>query len=173
MKSLSHVRLLATPWTAAYQTPPSMGFSRQEYWSGLPLPSPSLPPLHLKIVMENKIWEQRTGKREGYSPSLPAAYRPSSVQHLMLWLQPPTREKAFLSPGPGIITHMYSLNLPTLASLGRQLDFPVFRNPSFVQEELISVLTRPLLQPTRRDFTWIFQVNESSTVYYTRFIYFH
>ena len=39
-KSLSFVRLLATPWTAAYQAPPSMGFSRQEYWSGLPLPSP-------------------------------------------------------------------------------------------------------------------------------------
>ena len=34
MKSLSHVRLLATPWTAAYQPPPSIGFSRQEYWSG-------------------------------------------------------------------------------------------------------------------------------------------
>ena len=40
MKSLSSVRLLATPWTAAYQAPPSMGFSRQEYWSGVPLPSP-------------------------------------------------------------------------------------------------------------------------------------
>ena len=40
-KSLSHVRLLATPWTAAYQAPPSMGFSRQEYWSGVPLPSPT------------------------------------------------------------------------------------------------------------------------------------
>ena len=39
-KSLSCVRLLATPWTAAYQAPPSMGFSRQEYWSGMPLPSP-------------------------------------------------------------------------------------------------------------------------------------
>ena len=35
------VRLLATPWTAAHQAPPSMGFSRQEYWSGVPLPSPS------------------------------------------------------------------------------------------------------------------------------------
>ena len=42
MKSLSRVWLLATPWTAAYQTPPSMGFSRQEYWSGLPLPSSNL-----------------------------------------------------------------------------------------------------------------------------------
>ena len=40
VKSLSRVRLLATPWTAAYQTPPSMGFSSQKYWSGLPLPSP-------------------------------------------------------------------------------------------------------------------------------------
>ena len=38
-KSLSRVRLIATPWTAAYQAPPSMGFSRQEYWSGVPLPS--------------------------------------------------------------------------------------------------------------------------------------
>ena len=37
---LSHVWLCATPWTAAHQTPPSMGFSRQEYWSGVPLPSP-------------------------------------------------------------------------------------------------------------------------------------
>ena len=39
VKSLSCVRLLATPWTAAYQAPPSMGFSRQEYWSGVPLPA--------------------------------------------------------------------------------------------------------------------------------------
>ena len=41
VKWLSRVRLLATPWTAAYQAPPSMGFSRQEYWSGVPLPSPN------------------------------------------------------------------------------------------------------------------------------------
>ena len=41
-KSLSHVWLFATPWTAAHQAPLSMGFSRQEYWSGLPLPSPSM-----------------------------------------------------------------------------------------------------------------------------------
>ena len=42
VKSLSRVWLLATPWTAAHQAPPSMGFSRQGYWSGVPLPSPSL-----------------------------------------------------------------------------------------------------------------------------------
>ena len=40
VKLLSHIWLLATPWTAAHQAPPSMGFSRQEYWSGVPLPSP-------------------------------------------------------------------------------------------------------------------------------------
>ena len=40
VKLLSRVRLLATPWTAAYQAPPSMEFSRQEYWSRVPLPSP-------------------------------------------------------------------------------------------------------------------------------------
>ena len=40
VKSLSYVQLFATPWTLAYQAPPSMGFSRQECWSGLPFPSP-------------------------------------------------------------------------------------------------------------------------------------
>ena len=40
VKSLSRVQLLAASWTADYQAPPSMGFSRQEYWSGVPLPSP-------------------------------------------------------------------------------------------------------------------------------------
>src|SRR5574340_311003 len=43
LSRFSCVRLCATPWTAAYQAPPSMGFSRQEYWSGLPLPSPLYP----------------------------------------------------------------------------------------------------------------------------------
>ena len=42
VKLLSRVWLLATPWTAAYQAPPSMGFSRQEYWSRVPLPSPQV-----------------------------------------------------------------------------------------------------------------------------------
>ena len=50
-KSLSRVQLLATPWTTAYQAPPSTGFSRQEYWSGLPLPSPDSP---------SKIWQNAT-----------------------------------------------------------------------------------------------------------------
>ena len=49
VQSLSHVRLFATPWTAAYQVPPSMGFSRQEYWSGVPLPYPSSSPTLAEI----------------------------------------------------------------------------------------------------------------------------
>ena len=54
VKSFSCVRLLATPWTAAYQASPSMGFSRQEYWSGMPLPSP-------KSSIKNKlIFEKRS-----------------------------------------------------------------------------------------------------------------
>ena len=40
VKSLSHIRLFGIPWTVAYQTPPSMGFSRQKYWSGVPFSSP-------------------------------------------------------------------------------------------------------------------------------------
>ena len=44
VKSLSRVRHLATPWAGAHQAPPSTGFSRQEYWTGMPLPSPSRPP---------------------------------------------------------------------------------------------------------------------------------
>ena len=40
VKSLSRVQLFGTPWTVAYQVPLSMGFSRQEYWSGVPFPSP-------------------------------------------------------------------------------------------------------------------------------------
>ena len=47
VKSLSRVRLFSTPWSAAYQAPPSMGFSRQEYWSGVPLPSPGDSHIHL------------------------------------------------------------------------------------------------------------------------------
>ena len=60
MKSLC--RVLATPWTTAYQAPPSMGFSRQEYWSGVPLPSPRKIYTHMKISVY-KMWN--LSKAEG------------------------------------------------------------------------------------------------------------
>ena len=54
VKSLSRVWLLATPWTVAYQAPPSMGFSRQEYWSGVPLPS--LKRMPQVVINPGKKW---------------------------------------------------------------------------------------------------------------------
>ena len=56
VKSLSRVRLLATPWTAAYQAPPSMRFSRQEYWSGLPSPMTNLD----SILKRTLLCQQRS-----------------------------------------------------------------------------------------------------------------
>ena len=56
VKSLSHVWLLATPWTAAHQAPASMGFSRQEYWSGVPLPSPASGSSHHHLG--DGLWSQ-------------------------------------------------------------------------------------------------------------------
>ena len=63
VKLLSRVRLYATPWTAAYKVPPSMGFSRQEYWSGVPLPSP-LPTLHTAYLSERT--QALQSKEPGY-----------------------------------------------------------------------------------------------------------
>ena len=57
VKSLSRVRSSATPWTAAFQAPPSMGFSRQEYYSGVPLPSP-FPVLGGNNNDEPRFWEE-------------------------------------------------------------------------------------------------------------------
>ena len=56
VKSLSRVRLPATPWTAAYQAPPSMGFSRQEYWSGVPLSSPTVIKVDTKCDITRLSW---------------------------------------------------------------------------------------------------------------------
>ena len=55
VKSLSCVWLFAIPWTAAHQAPPSMGFSRQEYWSGVPLPSPTWHKAKEKHVCEKDV----------------------------------------------------------------------------------------------------------------------
>ena len=59
VKSLSRVRLFATPWTVAYQAPPSMGFSRQEYWSGVPSPSP---PVTMRRSHICHLWAGHPGR---------------------------------------------------------------------------------------------------------------
>ena len=56
VKSLSRVRLPVTWWTAAHEAPPSMGFSRQEYWSGVPLPSPTPPLIRCNKIIYLLIW---------------------------------------------------------------------------------------------------------------------
>ena len=56
VKSLRPVRLLVTPWTAAYQAPPSMGLSRKEYWSGVPLPSLPLQYSGVENPMDRGAW---------------------------------------------------------------------------------------------------------------------
>ena len=68
VKSLSRVRLLATPWTAAYQAPPSMGFSRQEYWSGC----------HCCIHMRNDSWTFSSCKTETLYPLNNSSFPPLS-----------------------------------------------------------------------------------------------
>ena len=78
VKSLSRVQLFVTPWTAAHQAPPSMGFSRQEYWGGVPLPSPEylLRPVQLQnlsswqlLPMEIYIEIPDMQKKKGILPT--------------------------------------------------------------------------------------------------------
>ena len=76
VKSLSHVQLFATPWTVAHQAPPSMKFSRQEYWSGLPFPPPGVLP------------------EPGVEPKSPA-YTGRRFYHLSHQGSPVARDKVF------------------------------------------------------------------------------
>jgi len=71
VKSLSHVWLLATPWTAAYQAPPSMGFSRQEHWSGVPSSSPQWYHKGIKMALKFNtalcyVWKLRVHPKSSH-----------------------------------------------------------------------------------------------------------
>ena len=68
VKSVSRARLLATPWTAAHQAPPSMGLSRQEYWSGVPVPSPrsAWEEFFLLLLERTLVWQVLQKKIWGY-----------------------------------------------------------------------------------------------------------
>ena len=84
-KSLSCVRLLATPRTTAHQGPLSMGFSRQEYWSGVPLPSPIISSKVLQIHMFKSIfwtlWERGMDRQMGGVNSPQWETHPRLVHH--------------------------------------------------------------------------------------------
>ena len=89
-KSLSRVRLLATTWTAAYQAPPSVGFSMQEYWSGLPLPSPNFYIYYLLYRGRvEKLWP-RSYDPQSQTHFLSSFFRKcfanSSPRKLFIWL---------------------------------------------------------------------------------------
>ena len=105
VKSLSHVRLLATPWTAAHQAPLPMEFSKQEYWSGVPLLSPGkLYNLTLKLVLGEICWKKR--ELEAHDWTITAEiwghpYHKATVFSNMLELQ---TKPCFWKPGINIIS---------------------------------------------------------------------
>jgi len=82
VNSLSRVRLCATPWTAAYQAPQFMGFSRQEYWSGVPLPSPVIFPTSFNLSLN-------LATRSSWSvpQSAPSIAFADYIELLHFWLQ--------------------------------------------------------------------------------------
>ena len=77
VKLLSRVRLFATPWTTSYQAPPSMGFSRQEYWSGVPLPSPT------KFLLSHK-WKRFFKRNKQNHPYNISLSREAEALHYIL-----------------------------------------------------------------------------------------
>ena len=98
VKSLSRVQLFATPWTVAYQAPRSMGFSRQEYWSGLPFPPPGDLP--------------NPGIEPG-SPALKADALPSELPRLSTSIcKHASHKKASNSDTPVQSTHHFTFSLP-------------------------------------------------------------
>ena len=87
VKSLSRVRLLATPWTAAYQAPPPVGFSRQEYWSGVPLPSLEAA-YHMIIVIIPTYRFCLKVKAENVFSSKPGIYYVPTHSSVLAWRIP-------------------------------------------------------------------------------------
>ena len=87
VKSLSHVRLFETPWTAAYKAPLSMGFSRQEYWSGVPSPSPVV-----ALVVKNPHAHAKAGDTRDADtiPGLGRSWEEEMATHssLLAWRSP-------------------------------------------------------------------------------------
>ena len=102
VKSLSRVQLLATPWTTAYQAPPSMGFSKQEYWSGVPLPSPIGKTINLtKWTFSGKVMSLLFNILFRFV----IGFLPRSKCLLISWLQSPTT--VILEPQEKNVCHCF------------------------------------------------------------------
>ena len=106
VKSLSRVRLFETPWTAAHQAPPSMGFSRQQYWSGVPLPSPIVP-LTRGISRLLSCWEYHMVKD---LRALTVCHMGFYLPHLYSVLYPTLPPLCLLSPVQNLPASISSVN---------------------------------------------------------------
>ena len=148
VKSLSRVRLFATPWTAAYQASPSMGFSRQEYWSGVPLTSP------IMLALPNyKTVKNQFSSVTQLCPTL----RPHGLQYARL---------PYPSPTPGACSNscpshqwchptMLSSVIPFSSCLQ---SFPA--SGSFLMSQVFASGGQVLeLQLQRQSFQWIFRTD--------------
>ena len=85
VKSLSSVRLFAIPWTVSYQGPPSMGFSRQEYWSGVPSPSESNITYHAAAAAAKSLQLCPT-LCDPIDGSPPGSFVPGILQTILEWV---------------------------------------------------------------------------------------
>ena len=112
-KPLSRVWLPATPWTAVYQAPPSMGFSRQEYWSGVPLPSPNNP---------NKLMSKFPPGTDQFLYPL-SHLNPSKTLSSMQFLFLPSWFCLQLAPGGFLPYHSILNSLAILMKLSLNLHF--------------------------------------------------
>ena len=123
VKLLSRVRLLATPWTAAYQAPPPMGFSRQEYWSGVPLPS-------LMKIGGKFYLRTRLNPKSHSAEEMKFGYRSSVIQETGDIV---ISAKFALSPGNYTAIQQEMKRLTHLRELKQPLEYPscgsVFKRP--------------------------------------------
>ena len=112
VKLLSRVRLFATPWTVAYQAPPSMGFSRQEYWSGVPSPSPGdLPEPGIEPrspALEADTLTPEPPRKPNMLSRLVITFLPWSKRLLISWLQSPS---AVIFEPPKKVFHYFPICL--------------------------------------------------------------
>ena len=118
VKALSRVQLLVIPWIVAYQAPPSMGFSRQEYWSGMPLPSPGMPDISyikkFKFMRLNDL--SKVTERINEGPEIPSCYFAKKWEPIS-WLWKMIKSGRRTSTRTYIYTHTYIWIITPVSSI--------------------------------------------------------